>query len=290
MIMLLLAACLPFTASGDRITAADLAAAEPGFSALPPDTPVGYAPAPGIPRILGLAELARLARRNGLSFEPQAQICVERPVAPLAPAALLEAIQSSLGMPEVRIEIVDQSRYPVPRGTLEFPRTGLVSPAPSQPRAAALWRGSIRYAENRRFAIWAKVRILVRSQRVIADQALPARQPIEAAQLRLESYEGFPLRMPALDSIDQAVGRVPRRSMARGAVLSAAELEQPYEVSRGDAVRVGVSSGDARLELDGRAEASGRRGQTIPVRNPANGKTFPARVEGAGRVEVGSHP
>ena len=32
MMILLLAACLPFMGEGDRITAADLAAAEPGFS------------------------------------------------------------------------------------------------------------------------------------------------------------------------------------------------------------------------------------------------------------------
>jgi flagella basal body P-ring formation protein FlgA len=289
MMMLLLAACLPLAGDGDHITAADLAPAEPAFSALAPDTAIGYAPAPGIPRILTLAELARQARRYGLDFEPKAEICVERPVAPLSPEAVLEAIQSSLALTEARIELVEQSRYPVPKGPLEFPRTGLAAPSPSQAQAAALWRGSVRYAGNRRFAIWARVRILVRIQRVVAVETLRAGQPIEAAQLRLETYEGFPLRIQPLASIEQAAGLMPRRSIAAGAVLSASELDKPYEVSRGDAVRVGVSSGDARLELNGKAEASGRRGQTILVRNPANGKRFSARVEGAGRVEVGSH-
>jgi flagella basal body P-ring formation protein FlgA len=290
MTILLLAACLPLAGASDRITAADLARAEPGFSAVPPDTPMGYGPAPGTPRIFGVAELARQARRYGLDVEPKAEICVERPVEPLSPAAVLEAIQSSLGLPQARIEIVEQSRYPVPHGALEFPRTGLIAPSPAQPHAAALWRGAVRYAANRRFAIWARVRILARAQRVVAGEALPAGRPIEAAQLRLETYEGFPLRTEPLDSIGQAAGRVPRRSIARGAALSPGELDSPYEVSRGDTVRVGVWSGDAHLELNGRAEASGRRGQTIPVRNPANGKRFQARVEGAGRVEVGSHP
>ena len=130
MMILLLAACLPLAGDGDRITAADLAAAEPGFSAVPPETPMGYAPVPGTPRILGVAELARQARRYGLDFEPKAEICVERPVEPLSPAAVLEAMRSSLGLPEARIEIVEQSRYPVPHGALEFPRTGLVAALP----------------------------------------------------------------------------------------------------------------------------------------------------------------
>src|SRR5205807_4722752 len=120
MIMLLLAACLPLTGDGDRVTAADLAAAEPGFSTLPADTPMGLAPAPGIPRIFGLAELLRQAHRYGLPFEPKTEICVERPVEPLSPAAVLEALQTSLGLPAAHIEIVEQSRYPVPKGALEF--------------------------------------------------------------------------------------------------------------------------------------------------------------------------
>ena len=125
---------------------------------------------------------------------------------------------------------------------------------------------------------------------MVAVEALPAGRLIEAGQLRRETYEGFPLRTQPLDLIEKAAGRVPRRSISRGAALSPGDLELPYEVSRGDAVRVGVSSGEAHLELDGRAEASGRRGQMIPVRNPANGKRFRARVEGAGRVEVGAKP
>lgn len=251
---------------------------------------MGYAPVPGTHRIFGVAELARQARRYGLDFEPKAEICLERPVEALSPSAVLEAIQSSLGLKGARIEIVEQSRYPVPHGTLEFPRAGLVPPSPSQPQAAVLWRGAVRYAANRRFGIWARVRILASAQRVVAAEALPAGRPIAAAQLRLETYEGFPLRTEPLDSIELAAGRVPRRSIARGAVLSPGDLEPPYEVLRGDAVHVEVSSGDAHLELNGRAEASGRRGQIIPVRNPANGKRFQARVEGAGQVEVGSHP
>jgi flagella basal body P-ring formation protein FlgA len=290
MMILLLAACLPLTGDADRITAADLAAADPAFSALSPDTPMGLTPAPGTPRIFGVAELARQFRRYGLAIEPKAEICVERPVEPLSPAAVLETMQKSLGLPEARIEIVEQSRYPVPHGALEFPRTGLVAPPASQPQAAVLWRGSVRYAATRRFPVWARVRILARAERVIAVEALPAGRLIEAGQLRLETYEGFPLRTQPLDSIEKAAGRVPRHSIARGAALSAGEVEPPYEVSRGDAVRVGVSSGDAHLVLDGWAEASGRIGQTIPVRNPANGKRFRARVEGAGRVEVENRP
>jgi flagella basal body P-ring formation protein FlgA len=237
-----------------------------------------------------VAELTRLANRYRLDFAPQADICVERPVESLPRAAVLEAMRRSLGLPEAIIDIVDQSRYPVPKGVLDFPRTSLVAPPSAEPQGAALWKGWVRYGANRRVAIWARVRISVQSEQVVAAESLPAGCPIETSQLRVETFAGFPLRRATLQRIEEAAGRVPRRSLAPGTALSPADLDAPYEVKRGDSVRVAVASGQAHLELEGRAEASGRRGQTIPVLNPASGKRFSARVDGAGRVEVGAQP
>jgi len=290
MMMLMLAACLPLAADSDRITAADLAVAEAGFSAIPPDTPLGYAPAPGVKRTFGFAELSRLARRYSLTLASHAEICIERPVEPLSSAAVLDAMRGSLGLADARLEIIECSRYPVPRGLLEFPRGSLQAPPPAQKQAAALWKGFIRYGGNRRFAVWARVRVGVKMNRVVANQALPAGRAIDASQLRLDAYEGFPLPTPPLDALEQAVGRMPKRSLPAGAALAPGDLESPYDVKRGDSVRVAVVKGEAHLELEGRAEAPGRRGQTIPVLNPATGRKFSARVEGAGRVEVGTHP
>jgi flagella basal body P-ring formation protein FlgA len=287
---LFVAACLPLGSGHDRITAGDLAAVEPAFSAMSPETSLGYAPAPGMRRTFGVQELTRLARRYHLSAEPASEICVERPLATLDRAAMLASMRNSLGLTDARVEIVDASRYPVPQGELEFPRAGLLAPPPSQPQGVALWKGAIRYGANRRFAIWARVRITVKMSRVVTAEPLGPLRPIEPGQLRLETWEGFPPRTALLDAIEQAAGRIPRRSLAAGTPLTSGDLHDPYDVMRGDSVRVEVSQGEARLELDARAEASGRRGQLIPVLNPANGKKFSARVEGAGKVSVGTHP
>jgi flagella basal body P-ring formation protein FlgA len=286
--LLFMAACLPLAGDGDRILPADLAGAEPAFAALPGDAMLGFRPAPGVRRRFSVAELGRLARRYGLEIEPKSEICLERPLRLLSAADLMPVLRASLALPEARIEIVDYSRYSVPRGLLEFPRTALRAPPLQQPQATTVWRGFIRFGRTQRFAVWARVRVLVRTGRVVAAETLGAGKPIAAAQLRSETYEGFPPRVAPLISIDQAVGRAPRRPISAGAVLTESGLENPYEVGRGDTVRVQVSRGEARLEMQGRAEAAGRRGQMIPVRNPSSGKRFPARVEGAGRVVVSS--
>src|SRR5215472_2689458 len=105
--LLLLAACVPFAGDGDRITAADLAVAEPSFAALPPETPLGYAPLPGARRLFGVIELDNLARRYGVSLALGRPLCVERAVAPVDPARLLDAMKDSLKLPDARIEIVE---------------------------------------------------------------------------------------------------------------------------------------------------------------------------------------
>jgi flagella basal body P-ring formation protein FlgA len=271
-------ACIAVAA--DRVTARDLAGGAPAFSSLPADTDVGYAPVPGARRFYHAPELRRLALRYNLAAESLLnEICVERAMEPLAPESVIEAMRQSLGNPEARIEIVELSRYPVPRGDIEFTRASLPPGGP----AAILWRGFVRYGSQRRFAIWARVKVTVQSTRIVATQNLPAGRRIEAAQVRVEPTETFPSSQPA-PSLDQVLGLVPRRSIAAGAVLTKNLLDAPKEVERGAVVEVEVHSGGARLSLEGRAQNSGRRGDAIPIRNLATGKSFSARVAGKDRV------
>jgi flagella basal body P-ring formation protein FlgA len=270
-------ACIAVAA--DRVTAGDLAESVPVFSSLPADTDLGYAPVPGARRFYHAAELRRLALRYNLAAESLNEICIERAMEPLVPERVIEAMRESLGTPEAHIEIVELSRYPVPRGDIEFTRASLPPGGP----AAILWRGFVRYGSQRRFAIWARVKITAPSTRIVALQNLPGGQRIEAAQVRLEPTETFPSSQPA-PSLDQVLGLVPRRSIAAGAALTKNLLDAPKEVERGAVVEVEVHSGGARLSLEGRAQNSGRRGDAIPIRNLATGKSFSARVAGKDRV------
>src|SRR5205085_5093115 len=120
----------------------------------------GYAPAPGVRRIISGSELARIAVKNGLAAGDFADVCFERPMHLLQPAELIEAMQKSLSIPNARIEVTDFSHYSVPAGELIFPRSGLTKPD-------APWSGYIAYAPNRRFTIWVRVKIVAPITRVI---------------------------------------------------------------------------------------------------------------------------
>lgn len=270
---------------GDAILARDLARAVPEFSALPPDTRVGYAPIPGVRRFFHASELRGIAAHHHIVLSSAGSICFERTMETLRPERVVEAMRQTLGQPGARIEIQELSRYPVPHGEVGFDRSTLPA-APSLANIATpqLWRGVVKYGGDHRFAIWARAAILVRSARIVAAEDLPAGRPIEARQVRVEEFDSPPSQQPPPPSVEQVVGKLPRKLIAASAAVTALQLEEPKDIERGELVDVEVRSGAARLELEGRALADGRKGDMIPVRNTASGKTFSARVQEKGRV------
>lgn len=273
---LALAACVAIGANADHVVAGDLAAASPAFAGIPADTVLGWAPAPGAPRVFHRSELRRLASRLGTTADSADDLCVERPVAPLDPERVLAALR--LRLPGAAVELLDLSRQPAPQGALEFPLSGLRSNA-----SAAYWNGSVRYARSRRFAIWAKVRISRRV--VVAVEDLAAGQPIRSSQVTLETRADGAAAGGAVD-LSEVIGRQPQAAIPAGAAVPAKALAGPPAVRRGDTVTVTVASGRARLELETHADHPARVGERVAFRNPLSHRRFWARIEGPGRASV----
>jgi flagella basal body P-ring formation protein FlgA len=93
----------------------------------------------------------------------------------------------------------------------------------------------------------------------------------------------------AAQSLEEVTGRIPRRSLARGMPVPRAQLGEALEVARGQSVRVEVRQGATRLEMEGLAEAAGRRGERVVVKNLSSGRRFSARVAGPGLVVAGTN-
>jgi flagella basal body P-ring formation protein FlgA len=222
-----------------------------------------------------------IARHGGIPGT-LSEICVERATEKLTHESLEAALHTAVGSSQATIELLDWSRYPVPHGEIQFPPGGR-SPLGDR---EVLWRGYVRYGSTRRFAIWARVRVSVHQQRVVARVGLAAGKSIRPEQLSLEEVEASPFGARPEESLDTVVGHLARRSLAAGTPILRSLLEAPLEIHSGDSVTVEVSNGLARLSFDARAEAGGRRGDLIPVRNPATGKSLRARVEGAGKVSI----
>jgi flagella basal body P-ring formation protein FlgA len=271
-----LAGCLAVGAGSDQVLAGDLAAGFPEWAAVPAETPLGLAPAPGLQRVFRVLELRRLAERWSLSPVPDREICVTRRVAVPTAARLLAAMQQE--MPAARIELLDFSRQPAPEGALLFPVSGL-----RQGPAGGYWSGYVAYGGKHRFTLWARVKVMVAAVRVVAAQDLKPGGALEAAQLGVETREEVPAAGFAI-TVEEVAGKVLRRSVARGTALRAEWLEPAKVVMRGETVRVEAVRGGARLELECMAEGSGAIGEIIPILNPVSQRRFSARVESKGRV------
>lgn len=276
--------------NGDQILGSDIARALPAFRPLPQESRIAPAPVPGGTRVFSEPELVSLGARFGIrvSVVPQ-PVCFRVPVAPLSREAVLVAMRLSLPSPDTRIELAEVSSEPVPPGVIQFPLTGLVHPALVD--TPALWRGEV-VAGSRHFTIWAKARISTPLTRLIAVEDLKPGQLIQAHQVRAELYDGFPALKTGLPGLQDftgpqdVTGMMPLRSVLAGSEIRSGNLVKPFDVARGDLVHVEVRMGKARLSLRGRAEAAGRVGDMIAVRNPESNTTFRARIEGKDIVLV----
>ena len=272
---------------GDRIRGADLAAAAPAFAALPSDLTVGFAPQPGTRRLIEPFDLARIAKVNGvLDVGALQPICFERALAPLDPVAVEAAMRQALETPDAHIEIVELSKFPAPKGEIVFARTALTEPSSNGP---AMWNGAVNY-DGGRFPIWARVRLTVHQKRVVAVQPLPPGHPVASSDVQVQEADEFPRAVPPLASLDQVVGRIPRRWIAAGSPVMPNAIDQPTDVDAGQTVVVEVRSGAAVVTIEAQAESAGRRGDMVSLRNPVSGKTFRARIEDKGRAFIECQP
>jgi len=265
--------CLPV--SGDRILAGDIARAVPAFAAIAPQIVLGSAPPLGARRNYPAEELARLARRYGLAVEPGRDACFVRPPETLTFARVAAALHAI--MPTARIEVIDFSHQPIPHGELLFSLSG----AGDQ----QIWHGVISAPGQADFPVWARARVVVSGKRVVAVESLAAGRPIARAQLREEPYVGAPGR-PDLAEVENFI---PRRPIAAGTVIESQWLDRPVDVLRGELVRIEVRSGAARVLAIGAAEASGRRGDVIPVRVSDHGKIIHAGIIDRSTVAISAN-
>ena len=285
------AACLPV--ASDRIVARELLHAVPFLQPLDPGTTLGFSPLPGTQRIISRRELALIARQHGLILSPDAPtpaVCVERALRHISAEEMKAALVAALNMPGAELELVEFSEQAVPPGTLEFRLSGLSKPARQAPDHPVVWRGRVIYDGLRSAMVWARVKILVDRVALVAAEDIAMGAVIRGEQVKEVHERQFPLLEPLPASPDKIAGKVARRIISAGQRFTPGSLDEPKDIFRGDKVRVSVIDGSATLSLDGVAESSGKKGESIVVHNPATGKNFRAVVMEKGQATVRSSP
>ena len=171
---------------GDRILGRDLKAVRSGFTALPDDQVIGFAPLPGVQRVFRRRDLDRIAASLGILPVDGADVCFERAVVFLDPARIHAALKSALNRPEASIDLVDYTHAALPDGEIEFRLAGLAKAAPA-PETPVVWRGRLRYEGGRSASIWATVRITETRTWLESAMALNADGIVTAGQVVLRA-------------------------------------------------------------------------------------------------------
>ena len=277
------AGCLPVT--GTKITARDLALADPRYASLPPDLTIGYPPTPGTQRVFAAAELSRIASANDLRLTaPTAEVCFEIALRQVSRDEAISAMRRSLPA-NADVNIMELAALGIPSGDLEFPVTGL-DPAPPGSEGVQLWHGFVRYAGTRRAPFWARVLVTITYNAVFAVRDIQPGVPIDAGDLRIGTVRGpFRNEAPVLQ-IEDIKGRMVRSPVKADSLMALTLLSDPPAVRRGDSVRVEVRSGLARLHFDAVAESAARAGDIVELRNPLSGKVFRARLESGSKATL----
>jgi flagella basal body P-ring formation protein FlgA len=269
----------------EMVVARDVAAVIPAFGQLPDDFLLGYVNASGTPHIFKGADLERIAKNHDLELHDLPDVCLARKTFLPQPEQIREAMMTELGIPGAKIEIVTSSQNPAPSGDLVFPRAGLQLPV--APSTDIVWHGYVLYGDNLKFPVWARARVTASVTRVIAVTDLPAGQPIQANQVRLETGEDSPLDPAIARNLEEVTGFQPKSAVKAQAPIRKSQLERVADIKPGDVIRVDVFEGGAHLTLEARAETAGFKGSTISVKNVSSGKSFQARVTGKDQAVVG---
>jgi len=274
----------------ESVLARDLAAMVPAFGQFPPDFLLGYVASSGVPRVFHAADLERIAKNRGVELHDLPEVCFVRKTFIPQPAQIRDAIAKALGVAGAKIDVIESSQHAVPSGELEFLRSGLQLPFGQGSQAEVMWRGSVRYGDNGRAPVWARVRITATMTRVVATADIATGKPIHAGQVRLETCEDSPLDETVARNLDEVVGYLAKITLRHSAVIHRSQVERPSDVARGDEVIVDVYEGLTHLRIEARAETAGMKGSIILVRNMASGKDFHAQVAGKGMAVIGSLP
>jgi hypothetical protein len=194
-------------------------------------------------------------------------------------AEVLAAIQRN---PEFKrgmeIEVLDVSAVEVEGETLAFPWHGIRR----GPGFQLLWRGSI---DGRMLpGIWARVRAVRHAPVLVAvEDALPGSSELVA---RIEQVECGLTDEPGLGSLRELEELQPIRHIRRGERLQSNAFRRRVVINRGDAVRLLVRRGNARLLLEAIAETQAAAGEPISLRSEQGRRVLRATALRAGTAEL----
>ncbi|MGG5817969.1 flagellar basal body P-ring formation chaperone FlgA [Falsiroseomonas sp. HW251] len=254
---------------------------------------LGPAPAPGGRQVIETAQIAAIARANGIAWRPVGggeRVVLERPGRQLSRDEIVLALRGALrgqGLEEeAELEIQAFAPPMVPeRAFVQLAVEGAVLDLPGARFAATLAIVAEGMPTQRvRLAgrVVATVPVLVATRRLALGEVMRAQ---DVRQARIPAGR---LRPGSAQEPEQVVGQALRRPAAADQPIMLADLSTPLAIERGQTVTMIYDIPGMALTAQGRAMEGAPRGASLPVMNLVSRVVVEAQVVGPGRVRVGS--
>jgi flagellar basal body P-ring formation protein FlgA len=137
------------------------------------------------------------------------------------------------------------------------------------------------------WALYVPVRVQVQTEVLILAAPAARGEPLTAAHLRTERRDVAQLTGGFLTRLEQAEHMVLRRPLALGAVVTAAALETPRLVKRGQRVRLVAGTAGFSVASEGEALTDAAAGDRVRVRHLQSRRIVEGVVDPDGLIRVG---
>jgi flagella basal body P-ring formation protein FlgA len=272
---------------------ADLPAAVDGKSAGLAGLSIGPSPMPGETRIVTRTEVGRIleaADLPGVAVAGAPSVRISRSSRSLTQGEVAQALKSHIASvtawepDEIDIRSMRNLKdVLVPEGNTAL-RFILKSP-PSSFRNMLL---PLEVSVDGRSArtVWIKADVRINATVMQAARMLPFGTALTGDDIRPVRIEITDPRAACVRKAEAATGKVLRRSIKTGELITEDALSDPPVVRSGDTVRLRLEQQNIRLVILARAEQDGRMGQSIRVRNLEFARVMKALVVGPGEVLI----
>ena len=113
---------------------------------------------------------------------------------------------------------------------------------------------------------------------LVAQSRILPRTRLENAPIQKKEVDVSRLHSPPLTNLDQLKGKMARRALQPGQVLTEADVMPVLLIQRGETVTLQYNHGNLHIELTARALHDGSRGEVIWLLNPQTRQRIQGRV------------
>lgn len=270
--------------SSEEVTLADLV---PDAPAAWSRVALGKAPRPGGQRVLNREWVLARARDAGAdrALDVPETVILTRSGAAVEREAVVLAVESALAKRTgsgkgVRIASVGLPG-PVPQGEITL---SVCEPEGELAGPTTVWVDVL--SGGRKVArAWARVEAASGPEVLVLGRSARRGDVLDAADVELRPVKSA-LRAQALSDPSEAVGKRLVRSLSAGMPLTAADVETPPAVAKGDLVRLVARVGSVTAVAPGKALQAGRVGEGLRVENQVSGRVLQGVLRERGVVDV----